>query len=433
MLKGKSVVQVKYLTYTVLLAVLVLSSCVQNIPEPERKSVPEFIDVKYDFGTFLENRYAVLSATLSTDYGIKEAGFMIGYNEASLSFRKAEIQDLSLSIVLNFLEYDTDYCFYAKASNGMNEIRTRLIRFRTPKKGEPFVPADGGSGSDDGGGSGTGGSDDGSGSGSGGSDGGNENNGGGSEGGDGGGNDGGGSGGDTGGGSGDGTGGSTGGGTEGGNTNPEPEPPTPVMPPEGVAITVSDDIFLNYVLGLCDSDNDGAILPAEAATVQSIEVCTDNIRTLDGIQYFTSVKSLSVDGTVWNGKLTALSLEYNGVLERLSCRYNHITAIKLPASLTELDMRFNNVTQPDFSPLKNLKKLDCFGNGIVNLNLKPLKSLEELVCGMNSFQTLDVSDNLNLKLLDLSDSPYLKTVYVARGQKIQTIIAENSIEFKYKD
>ena len=83
--------------------------------------------------------------------------------------------------------------------------------------------------------------------------------------------------------------------------------------------------------------------------------------------------------------------------------------------------------------MKNLKKLDCFGNGIVNLNLKPLKSLEELVCGMNSFQTLDVSDNLNLKLLDLSDSPYLKTVYVARGQKIQTIIAENSIEFKYKD
>ena len=45
----------------------------------------------------------------------------------------------------------------------------------------------------------------------------------------------------------------------------------------------------------------------------------------------------------------------------------------------------------------------------------------------------DVSDNLNLKLLDLSDSPHLKTVYVARGQKIQTIIAENSIEFKYKD
>lgn len=396
---------------------MIISSCAQKIPEPQGIVVPEFVDVKYDFGTFLENRYAVLSASLSADNGIRDAGFMIGYNEASLSFKKAEIQDLSISIVLNFLEYDTEYCFYAKASNGMNEIRTRLVRFRTPKKGEPFVP----------------GGDDGNGNGSSDNEGGNGNNGSGSE--------------------GDGNNGSEGGdnneGTEGGENNggneggseggnaggsdPEPEPPTPVMPPEGVAITVSDNNFLKYLLGLCDSDADGMILPEEAETVQHIEVCTDNIRTLDGIQYFTSIKTLVADGSIWNGKLAALSLKYNGVLEKLSCRYNHISAFQFPASLIELDMRFNNVSEPDFSSLKNLKKLDCFGCGITRLNLKPLKSLEKLVCGMNSFETLDVSYNLNLKLLDLSDSPTLKTVYVARGQKIQTIIADNSIDFKYKE
>lgn len=365
---------------------MIISSCAQKIPEPQEIVVPEFIDVKYDFGTFLENRYAVLSANLSTDNGIKEAGFMIGHNEASLSFKKAEIQDLSISVVLNFLEYDTEYCFYAKASNGMNEIRTRLIRFRTPKQGSPFVP-----GNDDEGGNGNGSEGD-------------DNNDNGNEGGD----------------------------HEGGSGN-DSENPTPVLPPEGVAITVSDNNFLNYLLGLCDSDNDGAILPKEAESVQSIEVCTDNIHTLDGIQYFTSIKALVADGTVWNGKLTALSLEYNGVLEKLSCRYNHISAFQFPASLVEIDMRFNNVSEPDFSPLKKLKKLDCFGCSITRLNLQPLKSLEELVCGMNSFETLDVSYNLNLKLLDLSDSPNLKTVYIARGQKIQTIITENSIDFKYKN
>lgn len=370
-----------------LLAMVIVSACAQKIPAPEKIVVPEFIDVKYDFGTFLENRYAVLSANLSADNGIKEAGFMIGYNEASLSFKKAEIQELSISVVLNFLEYDTEYCFYAKASNGMNEIRTRLIRFRTPKQGEPFIP-----GSDN----------DGSG-----------NNGNSSE------------------------GGGNNGGNEGdppeGGSGTDPEPPSPVMPPEGVAITVSDNNFLGYLLGLCDSDADGMILPEEAETVQHIEVCTDNIRTLDGIQYFTSIKTLVADGSIWNGKLAALSLEYNGVLEKLSCRYNHISAFQFPASLIELDMRFNNVSEPDFSSLKNLKKLDCFGCGITRMNLKPLKSLDELVCGMNSFETLDVSYNLNLKLLDLSDSPNLKTVYVARGQKIQTIIADNSIDFKYKE
>lgn len=371
----------------ILLTIMIISSCAQKIPEPQEIIVPEFVDVKYDFGTFLENRYAVLSASLSADNGIRDAGFMIGYNEASLSFKKAEIQDLSISIVLNFLEYDTEYCFYAKASNGMNEIRTRLIRFRTPKQGEPFIP-----GSDN----------DGSG-----------NNGNSSE------------------------GGGNNGGNEGyppeGGSGTDPEPPTPVMPPEGVAITVSDNNFLGYLLGLCDSDNDGAILPEEAESVQNIEVCTDNIQTLDGIQFFTSVKTLVTDGSVWNGKLTALSLECNSVLERLSCRYNHISAFKFPASLIEIDMRFNDVSEPDFRSVPHLKKLDCFGNSMTRLDLKPLKELEELVCGMNSFETLDVSNNLNLKLLDLSDSPNLKTVYVARGQKIQTIISENSIDFKYKE
>lgn len=353
----------------ILLAVIILSSCEQKIPAPDKIDVPEFIDVKYDFGTFLENRYVVLSASLSTDNGVKEAGFMIGFNETSLSFKQADIKDLTISVVLNYLDYDTEYCFYARASNGMNEVRTRMIIFRTPKKGEPFVPGD------------------------------NTENG------------------------------------SNGNDEPdkEPEPPTPVMPPEGVAITISDDNFLAYLSGICDRDNDGLIMPEEAAAVQNIEVCTDDIRTLDGISYCTSLRTLIADGTVWKGKLTALSLEYNIALEVLSCKFNHISSFLLPPSLIELDMRFNNVSEPDFSTLKNLRKLDCFGCDITRLNLKALVSLEELVCGMNMFETLDVSNNLNLKFLDLSDSPNLKIVYVARGQKIQTIIAENRIEFKYKE
>lgn len=365
-----------------LAAVPLLASCMRKETPPDIL-VPEFMDVKYDFGTFMENRYAMLSATLNTDNGIKDAGFMIGYDEASLTFRQAEVKDLKMSSVLNFLEYETEYCFYARATNGMNEIRTRLVRFRTPKKGEDFVPVpddpddpdnpdnpddpDDPDNPDD----------------------------------------------------------------PGGNTGTDPV--TPELPPEGVGITVSDGNFLRYLLGLCDEDNDGVILAGEAATVEEIEICTDDVRTLDGIQYFTSLRSLVADGSVWNGRLTSVSLEYNGKLERFSCRHNHIVSFKLPPSLVEFDMRFNNVTEPDFRGLAALKKLDCFGNGITRLDLSPLKGLEELVCGMNSFTTLDVSSNLNLKLLDLGDSPLLETVYLARGQKIETIIADNSIQFKFKE
>ncbi|MGM9736561.1 MAG: hypothetical protein ACI3ZL_09140 [Candidatus Cryptobacteroides sp.] len=387
-----------------LTAMIIFSACGQEIPAPEDIAVPEFIDVKYDFGTFLENKYAVLTATLNTDNGIRDAGFMIGYDEASLSYKQSEVKDLSISAVLNFLEYDSEYCFYARATNGVNEIRTRLIRFRTPKKGEEFVPIpddpedNGGDNSGGGNGNGndnpTGGFDDNEGSNPG---------------------------------EGETPGDNDGGGDENNDT------PSPILPPEGVGITISDNNFLQYLLSLCDADKDGVILAEEAATVQKIDVCTDNIRTLDGIQYFTSITDLVADGTVWNGKLTSVCLEYNSKLERFSCRYNHISSFLLPASLIELDMRFNNITNPDFRTVPHLKKLDCFGCSITRLDLKPLAELEELVCGMNSFETLDVSCNLNLKLLDLSDSPYLKTVYVARGQKIATIIAENSIDFKYKE
>ena len=353
---------------------LLLSSCRQETSEPEDFAVPEFIDIKYDFGSFLENRFAVLTASLSNSSGIKNAGFMIGYDEANLAYKESELKDLKISYTMNYLDYDTEYCFYAKASNGVSQIRTRLIRFRTPKKGEDF-----GSGQDT-----PGGSDN----------------------------------------SGDG---------DGPGDDTEDNPVEPVMPPEGVGIIVSDDNFLLYLIGLCDSNHDGVILADESTTVREIDVCTDDIRTLDGIQYFPSLKTLVADGSVWNGKLTSVSLASNSSLEKLSCRYNHIETMLLPSSLVELDFRFNNVREPDFKGLGKLRKLDCFGNGISSIDLSPLVSLEELVCGMNAFETLDVSSNPNLKVLDLSDSPMLRTVYVARGHKIETIIAENSIDIKYKE
>ncbi|MGN1211870.1 MAG: hypothetical protein ACI4TM_09300 [Candidatus Cryptobacteroides sp.] len=389
----------KYRVLALLTLFMAFSACRKDFVSGPDIVVPEFLDVKYDFGTFLENRYAVLSATLNTDEGIKYAGFMIGYDEASLNFQTTEIKDLTISCILNFLEYDTDYCFYAKAGNGINEIRTRLIRFRTPKKGEEFVPIpedppqDGDNPENPGDSDSPDNPDDPDG----------PDNPGDSE------------------------------GEEGGKEDENPEVPTPILPPEGVGITISDSNFLKYLLTLCDKDNDGVILSEEAASVEEIVVCTDEISTLDGIQYFTSVKNIEANGSVWKGKLTSVALNYNGRLERFSCRYNHITSILLPASLLELDMRFNNVTKPDFSCTPNLKKLDCFGNGMTELNLEPLKSLQELVCGMNNFATLDVSWCPNLELLDLSESTTLKTVYIARGQKIKMIIAENNIEFKYKD
>ena len=67
----------------------------------------------------------------------------------------------------------------------------------------------------------------------------------------------------------------------------------------------------------------------------------------------------------------------------------------------------------------------------MSLDLSTLVNLEELTCGLNSFETLNLSNNLKLKKLDLSDSPSLKTVYLRKVQKIAEIIASNNIAIKY--
>lgn len=346
----------------------ILSSCIQKTNSPEQYSVPEFINVDYRTATQFEAVYAVLSARLSSNVGIRQAGFMVGRDETSMSFFECVLENNTFSIKLETLGAGKTYCFYAKAGNGKSEIRTKMLWFKMPG-GQAFPEPDTDPDTD----------------------------------------------------------------PDQGHGSGEQEPPLPLPPPDGEGITISDKNFEDWLLGKFDIDNDGKLEMDEVNGISELDVCTDNIKTLDGIQYFIGLRTLNCSGTVWNGQLSSLALASNNGLERLVCDCNHIAAISLPSSLLELSCRFNNLSSPNFKGLGKLKKLDCFGCGITNLKVSALENLEVLICGMNSFETLDVSSNLKLKTLDLSDSPKLKTVYVAKGHKIENIIADNSVEFKYKE
>ena len=345
-------------------AYLLVDCCSPDVTIPPQNVVPEFTKVRYEAGIALGKGYADLSASLSSSKGVTVTGFMIGKDEVGLTFFPAELKDCDFSVRVDNLDNDTDYCFYAKAGNGRNEIRTRLVWFKTEAGGSsgnvnPDNPDNPG-------------------------------------------------------------------------TDPE-DPPGPVMPPEGVGITISDPNFRSYLLSLCDMDSNGKIVADEADAVSAITVCTDNISTLDGIQFFSMLKNLDCCGSVWNGKLSSLALGSNVSLETVKCNYNHIVAISLPSSLSELECRFNKFASLGLSAAPHLKKLDCYGNDLGELDLSALSELEYLVAGMNSFKTIDVSNNLKLKYLDLYDSPDLEIVYVARGQRIAEFYVENNVQIKYKE
>ena len=369
-------------------ASLFVGCSMPDVTAPPQNVVPEFTQLRYESGVALGKGYADLSASLSSTNGVTTTGFMIGKNEVDLAFFPAELRDCDFSVRVDNLDNDTEYCFYAKAGNGRNEIRTRLVWFKTEAGGSsgnvPVEPDDPG-GDDNSGGDNSGGD-------------------------------------------------NSGGDNSGGNPEPDPEdPPGPVMPPEGVGITISDPNFRSYLLGLCDADFNGKIVADEADAVSSITVCTDNVSTLDGIQYFRNLKNLDCCGSVWNGKLSSLALGSNVSLEKVKCNYNQIAAISLPSSLSELECRFNKFASLGLSAAPHLKKLDCYGNDLGELDLSALSELEYLVAGMNSFKTIDVSNNLKLKYLDLYDSPDLEIVYVARGQRIAEFYVENNVQIKYKE
>lgn len=383
------------------------TSCMQNTLPPQELTAPEFTSINCRVSESSENNTATLTAELNSSNGIESSGFMFGKNEAHLKFVQAPISDCILATEISYLE-PGDYLYYATVSNGRNSVRTKMLSFtvkKTPESSITTTPPDGG-----------------------GSQGGGDNQG------------------DSGSsiitppaGDGDGEGttppagdgdettppAGDGSGTDGpGNDSGDFDTSTAKLP-------ISDDGFFAYLLDNFDANNDGYLTKGEADAATEIEVCTDAIRTLDGIQYFGNLERLICKGSTSRGALTALVVP-NANLKVLDCSYNNLTDLAIPSNLIELNCRYNELHYVNI-PKCDIKKLDIFGNYITALNLYMVKDLEELVCGMNSIRVLDVSQNLKLKKLDCSDSPLLDSIYVSRNHKIDEIIAENRIVITYKD
>ncbi|MBQ6178452.1 MAG: hypothetical protein IJK32_02900, partial [Bacteroidales bacterium] len=206
-----------------------------------------------------------------------------------------------------------------------------------------------------------------------------------------------------------------------------PKPVTPVPGPvaEPVGINIPDPYFKRYVLENFDVDGDGALSEEEGLKITSIEVSTDLISSVSGIEYFKNLTYLSCSGAPEGsyrdgshpGLLEAIDVRSNTKLRSLKCDGNMIRELKLgdnpmleeiycnnnliksidfsgAPKLGSINVAFNELTELDLSKNTRLWNLNFIENNIFSCSLPG--SLEQLACWDNPLGRIDVSGMPNL-------------------------------------
>ena len=182
---------------------------------------------------------------------------------------------------------------------------------------------------------------------------------------------------------------------------------------EMLYVPIPDANFKAYMIQKFDINGDGELDEAEAEKVTEIEVETDNIESLEGIEYCKNLVKLSCCGTQsdWSeaeqrhigaGLLTNLDLSQNTALTYLCCWRNRLTSLDLSSNtaLQQLYCYHNGLTSLDMSANKELSTLHCYVNQLTSIEISANTALRSLNCGCNPLKKLDVS--ANSALIDLS-------------------------------
>ena len=143
----------------------------------------------------------------------------------------------------------------------------------------------------------------------------------------------------------------------------------------------------------------------EAASIEVLNVYRWQIKSLDGIEYFTGLKELDCSN---NKELTSLDMSKNTKLEKLRCNACSLATLDVSKNkeLQSLECWGNNIESLDVSSCLKLSILECYENNkLTKLDVSKNNGLRYLdCCSCNIAGTLDVS-NCNLRVLRTSHNP----------------------------
>ncbi len=152
-----------------------------------------------------------------------------------------------------------------------------------------------------------------------------------------------------------------------------------------------------------------------------------DIASLQGIEYFTSIKSIVLTN---NNNLETIDLHENSNLRKIEVLYSmslknlNIEGLK---NLEILNIGMTNITNFDLSKYTylapTLKELNVSKLKLSTIDITPFVNLEKLDVSSNQFTTIDCSNLSKLKLFSCSNMPTLTSVNLKGCVALEELIA----------
>ena len=210
-------------------------------------------------------------------------------------------------------------------------------------------------------------------------------------------------------------------------------------------IDIPDPYFKQYLLDNFDANGDGILSEMEGLIIRKIDVVTDKISSIRGIEHFKNLDSLICRGADVNeydnvghpGLLDSLDVSGNRKLRYLACDGNIIYHLDISDNpfLESLSCSWNLLSIIDLSQVPKLRTLNISHNPVVNVNLSRCAVLLELDCSSCKIEDIDISMLPRLKVLkcspmaDVDGKNLLIRLKIGVGQMIQNVTVARSSLF----
>jgi len=227
---------------------------------------------------------------------------------------------------------------------------------------------------------------------------------------------------------------------------------------QDMELVIPDQAFKTYLLNIAKADmnSDGMLTLRDSVLFQAATEGRDKsfsmdnlgIETLQGLEYFPNITSLSVE----NCKATSINLSRNTRIRYFSCsKSSQLTSLILGEGNSLKTIKCNDCpisTVPDFNNCGKLEILNCANNsyGAIALSIPSLKTLYTDIlnpditdCSLKTLyingydgQTVDVSEVFSAATIDLTGSSSVDTLVIPAGYA-NTIIYNEGVAIRYGD